>query len=309
MIKAFDIRLVRFIIGALVTAVAAGTWDIWWHAAIGRDTFFEPPHLLLYAAVIAAIIAGAIGWRRTREATWRHLAWALIAIPLAAPFDELWHRVFGVEQLSSPLIIWSPSHLVLVAAVLAGLALALPRLAGDRVGRNFFGALAIAGGATLLFFVVTPLFPLGPYRLFGPWGAFFTTAVMIGPFIAAQTMLGGFARAVSVAAFLSLFHVVQFHTGSAFGVIVPFHAHPPAWLAIAAILIPAILLDLTRKLPEDARGGAAGLVMGVLLFAFISHFDQAFLLSRTAVIAAITASAAGGVLGGFFARQFARPLW
>ena len=307
--KVSDIRLARFIVGALVTAVAAGTWDIWWHAAIGRDTFFEPPHLLLYAAVIAAIIVGAIGWHRTREASWRHLAWALIAIPLAAPFDELWHRAFGVEQLSSPLIVWSPPHLVLVAAVLAALALVLPRLAGDRAGRNFFGALAIAGGATLLFFLVTPLFPLGPYRLFGPWGAFFTTAVMIGPFIAAGTMRGGFARATTVGVFLSLFHIVQFHTGSASGVIVPFHAHPPAWLAIAAILIPATLLDLANKLPEDVRGGAAGLVMGVLLFACISQFDPAFLLSRTAVVAAVTASAAGGVFGGFLARQFARPLW
>lgn len=309
MSKASDIRLVRFIVGALVTAVAAGTWDIWWHAAIGRDTFFEPPHLLLYAAVIAAIIAGTVGWHRTRDTLWQHLGWVLLAIPLAAPFDKLWHRAFGVEELSSPLIVWSPPHLMLIVAVLVALALVLPRLAGDRAGRNFFGALAIAGGATLLFFVVTPSHPLGPYRLLGPWGAFFTTAAMIGPLIAAETMLGGFARATSVAAFLSLFHVVQFHMGNAPGVIVPFHAHPPAWLAIAAILIPAILLDLAKKLPEDVRGGAAGLVMGALLFAFISHFDQAFLLSRTAVIAAITASAAGGVFGGFLARQFARPLW
>lgn len=47
----------RFIAGAFFVVVAAGSWDVWWHGAIGRDSFWEPPHLLLQAGVLAALIA------------------------------------------------------------------------------------------------------------------------------------------------------------------------------------------------------------------------------------------------------------
>lgn len=300
-----DVRLMRFIAAALVTAVSAGAWDIWWHAAIGRDTFFEPPHLLLYSAVLAAIIAGAIGWYRTRDASWRRVAVALLVVPLSAPFDELWHLAFGVEDLSSPLVIWSPPHLALILSTLAALLMLLPHIAEDRAGRQFFRSLVFAAGAILISVLATPFLPIGPYRLLGPWGAILSTAAIIAPFIIAQSFIGGFGRVTSVAAFFSLLYVIQFHQGSAPGIIVPFHAHPPVWLAIAAILVPAAFLDVSRKLPEDVRGGAAGLLLGAILFGAISSFDPDFQFSDTAVLAAVAASAVGGVIGGFLAERVA----
>lgn len=66
--------LVRAIAAALTIAVVAATWDVWWHSAVGRDTFWEPPHLFLYSAalcVIAGLLVGAMVstfdlFRRTR---------------------------------------------------------------------------------------------------------------------------------------------------------------------------------------------------------------------------------------------------
>ena len=44
------------------------TWDIQWHAAVGRDSFFTPPHLLMYTSTtLAGLVAlGLILWD-----TWR----------------------------------------------------------------------------------------------------------------------------------------------------------------------------------------------------------------------------------------------
>jgi hypothetical protein len=37
-------------LGLMLTLAAFGlAWDIRWHSLVGRDTFFTPPHLLLYA--------------------------------------------------------------------------------------------------------------------------------------------------------------------------------------------------------------------------------------------------------------------
>src|SRR5215510_13764087 len=42
------------------SSVAIGThWDIAWHRSIGRDTFWSPPHLMIYAAAVLAAAAGA----------------------------------------------------------------------------------------------------------------------------------------------------------------------------------------------------------------------------------------------------------
>ena len=101
--KVPKISIIRIIAVALFVTVLAGMWDVWWHGAIGRETFWSPPHLLLYSSVLVAIISGLIGWKQTKKKEWRNLALVLLIVPLSAPFDELWHQIFGVEKVSSPL--------------------------------------------------------------------------------------------------------------------------------------------------------------------------------------------------------------
>ena len=102
-------------------------WDIRWHLVIGRDSFWIPPHLMTYAGVmLISVLSFAIlaseTWRAQRgEAVpgavtiWGltgtpgfHLAWWGIALTiLAAPIDDLWHRLFGLD-----VTLWSPPHLL-----------------------------------------------------------------------------------------------------------------------------------------------------------------------------------------------------
>jgi hypothetical protein len=103
------------------------TWDIQWHLLIGRDTFWIPPHLMMYGGITAGLLAtvavlawdtiaarrgapvrGAVtilGLSSTRGV---HLAaWGVALVLLAAPIDDLWHRLFGLD-----VTLWSPPHLL-----------------------------------------------------------------------------------------------------------------------------------------------------------------------------------------------------
>jgi hypothetical protein len=102
-------------------------WDIRWHLLIGRDSFWIPPHVLTYAAVVAAALLSlgvlAAETRAARRGGRRddtlsiaglsgtrgyHLAWWGTALTiLAAPIDDLWHRLFGID-----VTLWSPPHLL-----------------------------------------------------------------------------------------------------------------------------------------------------------------------------------------------------
>jgi hypothetical protein len=102
-------------------------WDIRWHLVIGRDSFWIAPHVMTYASVV---VACAISFGVLVVETWRswrggpsmgtvtiaglrgargfHLAWWGMAIViLAAPIDDLWHRLFGLD-----VTLWSPPHLL-----------------------------------------------------------------------------------------------------------------------------------------------------------------------------------------------------
>jgi hypothetical protein len=112
-------------------------WDIQWHVLIGRDSFWIAPHIMTYAGVGLAVLLswGVVGWESflaarhpTRAADGAairllgltatrgfHLAaWGIALTVLAAPIDDLWHRLFGLD-----VTIWSPPHLlgILGAAV------------------------------------------------------------------------------------------------------------------------------------------------------------------------------------------------
>ena len=120
--------------GAFWTLIAAhvwagwGTqWDIQWHLRIGRDSFWIAPHVITYSGVTAMVLAsfGMLAWttwrarRGARDAGtvraagltgtrgWHFAAWSIALTVLAAPIDDLWHRLFGLD-----VTLWSPPHLL-----------------------------------------------------------------------------------------------------------------------------------------------------------------------------------------------------
>jgi hypothetical protein len=112
-------------------------WDIQWHVLIGRDSFWIAPHIMTYAGVGLVVLLswGVVAWESLLAARYParatdgtairllgltatrgfHLAaWGIALTVLAAPIDDLWHRLFGLD-----VTIWSPPHLlgILGAAV------------------------------------------------------------------------------------------------------------------------------------------------------------------------------------------------
>ena len=102
-------------------------WDIQWHLRIGRDSFWIAPHVMTYASVALIVLLSfgllAVETARHRSAPvaagmmWvlglvgtrgTHLAaWGIALTVLAAPIDDLWHRLFGID-----VTLWSPPHLL-----------------------------------------------------------------------------------------------------------------------------------------------------------------------------------------------------
>lgn len=154
-----------------VAAVLGLYWDDAWHTDVGRDTFFSPPHLLLYAGVAALLaVVATWAWRRFRAEGWAILRDPALVLPLfgaavtlaSAPVDELWHQLFGRDA-----VVWSPPHMVIVAGLIAfaaGVLLAVRR-SGDRwsqVTAVVIGAFLIAavGAVVMEFEADVPQFPV-----------------------------------------------------------------------------------------------------------------------------------------------------
>ncbi|MAZ52754.1 MAG: hypothetical protein CMO31_01905 [Trueperaceae bacterium] len=96
-------------------------WDISWHIDKGRDTFFSPPHNLIYLSMGIVLVVTLLGFFRDRQASRFHLrlgrahlhpglvitALGTLLVLVFAPADELWHRWFGTD-----LTLWAPMHLI-----------------------------------------------------------------------------------------------------------------------------------------------------------------------------------------------------
>ncbi len=132
-------RVARARYGTIVAGSAlfllGGYWDVSWHIIIGRDTFWSPPHLVLYAGIIAILAAcGAAVAQAAAAARGRGpaLPGPLVTLPFglrlppgilvtlvgaamslaSAPIDDTWHRLYGLD-----VTVWSPPHIMLVAGM------------------------------------------------------------------------------------------------------------------------------------------------------------------------------------------------
>ena len=167
-------------------------WDIQWHVLIGRDSFWIPPHLVTYAGVSAAVLLsfGVLFWE-----TWRGTgdvrvlglrgsrgfqlaAWGIAVTIIAAPIDDLWHRLFGID-----VTLWSPPHLmgILGAVINAWACLTIAKEVYPEGGGAQLAAMVLTG-ATLygsLHLVVDPSFRIA--YLYG--GVRFYTFAVIAAFL------------------------------------------------------------------------------------------------------------------------------
>jgi hypothetical protein len=186
-----------------VAGIGVG-WDIRWHIVIGRDSFWIAPHVMTYAGVaVAAIvsfgllvaetwaaphgraprdafrIAGLVGSRGA------HLAWWGIALTIvAAPIDDLWHRLFGID-----VTLWSPPHLLgLLGAQVNSLGcLLLARELWPPSSRARTLALAVSG--VLLFAGFQTAVEPGLRTAFLHGGVRFFTFAMLGALFFAFTLV------------------------------------------------------------------------------------------------------------------------
>ncbi len=159
------------LLGANLLAGWGVQWDIQWHVRIGRDTFWIPPHVMTYSGVTILVLAsfGVLARDTLRrlagrapEGTERVLgltgtpgfllaACGIALTVLAAPIDDLWHRLFGID-----VTLWSPPHLLgLVGVAVNTLGCALiareayppkswPRFVGVVIAlTSFYGSVSI----------------------------------------------------------------------------------------------------------------------------------------------------------------------
>lgn len=118
---------------AVTSSTIGGAWDVAWHRSIGRDTFWTPAHMAIYAC---GVLAGIVGLWLTAQCTFGKdqrmrdasvsifglraplgvflAGWGGLAMLTSAPFDNWWHNAYGLDVK-----IVSPPHTLLILGIRA----------------------------------------------------------------------------------------------------------------------------------------------------------------------------------------------
>jgi hypothetical protein len=167
-----------------VVLLLGGQWDFSWHRSIGRDTFFTPPHVVVYLGALASCLAaaGAIlhatftGSARNRGVrVWGFeapvgafvVAWGGLAMLAGGVFDNWWHGVYGLD-----IVIQSVPHVIILTGlltILGGNLLLAVSHANDAPARSPSASalVVLAGGLVLGLLLAMNLEELFVYLLHG----------------------------------------------------------------------------------------------------------------------------------------------
>jgi hypothetical protein len=118
---------------AITSSSIGGAWDVSWHRSIGRDSFWTPAHMAIYACGVLAglmcawlIAKGTFGREDELSASSVTVfglraplgiflaGWGCVAVLTSAPFDNWWHNAYGLDVK-----IVSPPHALLILGLRA----------------------------------------------------------------------------------------------------------------------------------------------------------------------------------------------
>ncbi len=307
---------------AVFVALAGVYWDVSWHVVSGRETFWVPPHRLIYSgtAVFFVSVVCALLLTRRRAGSFRATGRAGAGFAVgalgsiiqvsAAPLDGLWHERYGLD-----VTVWSPPHLMGMAGAMVGI-YGLASALGTGLHRYGNGSsFGWSGANVLLLFAAAlslSLFALGPldFRLdrrdvlFYPLLAGPLAAI---PLVAAARYVGRFGAATAVALIYVAFRLITL------GIFVSMGAFenpgPPVFVLLAAIATDLALLGKQR-----GRGvlGAAllfgpALVLGEWAFRALLPVPNWEPLQVASSLAVISVAATAGALAGDRLQELMRP--
>jgi hypothetical protein len=289
-------------------------WDIQWHVLIGADSFWIPPHLMIYAGVSAAALLsfGILVWD-TRRGTGGvtvlglsgsrgfHLAaWGIALTLIAAPIDQLWHRLFGID-----VTFWSPPHVmaILGSTINAWACLIIAREVYPEGGRARLAAMLLTGALLYgsLFLMVDPAFHIA--YLYGGV-RFYTSAILAAlilplALVPAARLSGNRWAPVCVLVIVSLVGMVG-HRIALVGL-------PLLYVGVAAVFAMALVDARSRPVASTI---AFSLILfiggGWFIAGTLAHAPMVPGAGPTAVAFAITLAAA--LVGGVASRRLSDTL-
>ena len=282
---------------AVTSAYIGGYWDISWHRSIGRDTFWSPPHMAIYACgVLAGIASGYLILTTTfgRNAPLREvsvriwgftgplgafiLAWGGVAMLASAPFDDWWHNAYGLDVK-----IVSPPHMVLAAGFFGielgtvMLLLAFMNRSGDEVRSRLQKLFLYVGGTVICESLLLRMEYINRSdmhsALFYIVVALGTPAVLVAIAVASRqrwacTIMAAVYTAFGLA-FLWILPLVP--AEPKLGPVLHQVTHLIPWEFPLLVVVPALAIDLILQRVSAWRPLAGGLVTGlVFLLTFVA---------------------------------------
>jgi hypothetical protein len=294
---------------AVTSSSIGGAWDVSWHRSIGRDTFWTPAHMLIYAC---GVLAGIVGlWLVVNASTGRDpqlrsesvqvlrlhaplgvflAGWGGLAMLTSAPFDNWWHNAYGLDVK-----IVSPPHTLLILGIrgvsvgMMFLILAAMNRAADSGTNDFtalqrlflyLGGLAVAGQ---MFFLQEYTWDVALHRV----AAYIALAIGVPVLFAAISQASRFRWAATVTAAIYMLFVIseililplfpaQPKLGPVFNPIT--HLVPAKFPVL--LILPALALDLfwdrVRAWRPAWKSWQIALVSGVLFVAIIFAVEWPF---------------------------------
>jgi hypothetical protein len=290
---------------AITSSSIGGAWDVSWHRSIGRDTFWTPAHMAIYACgVLAGIICawliakGTFGHDDALQAASVNVfglraplgvflaGWGCVAVLTSAPFDNWWHNAYGLDVK-----IVSPPHALLILGLrgistgVMFLILAAMNRAAENDARTFkqlqllllyVGGLAIVGQ---MFFVQeytwdVKLHQAAPYIAMG-----IALPVLFATFSQASRSNWAATSTATVYTVMVIAEILILPLFPAQPKLGPVY-HPvtqmiPAKFPIL-ILVPALALDLLWRRVKNWKPWQIALVSGILFIAVLTAVEWPF---------------------------------
>jgi hypothetical protein len=272
----------------ILLAATGGSWDITNHLLNKPETFFAPPHAILYSGVASAVVGTVLLFSTSKSTSdKKKMIWpvklviaGVVMLIGAAPADFVWHSAFGLDGLLSP------PHFVLVsgmvassAGALAGLAQSTKRLPSVLIVIAILPIWLATSGMIDMFslpFSETDYFNFNPHPALGV-----SVATLAFPFLISACLIGSSALAGKRFGVLSM-------TGAAFIIIgvltsiIPNSALTPTIPFYISGIIPIVaadaLLAFSRsRLSLYAAGTIVGLAFFMLYYPLITYtYNEVF---------------------------------